>query len=292
MKILLTGGTGFVGRNLIPQLQRAGHQVTSLSRRQGIDFRSMQTIEAWAPWLRGIDAVINAVGIIVETGSQRFVDLHQRAPVALFDACVRHGVRRVIQISALGADASAFSAYHLSKRAADDHLRQLDLDWFVVRPSLIYGRGGGSSTVFERLARLPIIMAVGDEEQMLQPVHIADVVATVVHCLFSERGQITLDVVGDETVSFIDWMRRLRSAQGLGEAPVWRIPLRLALTLAGLGQPLSPMLRRENILMLVKGYSASVEPWTSVMGRPPLPFREALLKADANDVFADIGSTT
>ncbi|MCP4238797.1 MAG: NAD(P)H-binding protein, partial [Aestuariibacter sp.] len=198
MNILLTGGTGFVGRNLTSALNAADHRLIQVSRGHGIDFGHMLTTADWLPYLENVDAVINCVGIIGESGSQQFAPLHSHAPIALFQACKQVGIRRVIQISALGADETAFSAYHLSKRAADEYLRHLDLDWFVLRPSLIYGRAGKSAELFMRLAALPLIPVIGNGQQVLQPVHITDVVATVLKCLISTRTKQTLDIVGTE----------------------------------------------------------------------------------------------
>lgn len=285
MSILLTGASGFIGRNLTQVLTAAGHHVVPVSRRDGVDFSAMQTVERWLPRLRDVDAVINAVGIIGETGAQRFRTLHAVAPMALFDACREAGVARVIQISALGADDSAFSAYHLSKKAADDHLRQLDLDWFVLRPSVIYGRGGTSAEMFMRLARFPLLPVIGDGRQMLQPVHIGDVVATVMACLTARDSRRTLDIVGNETIEYVEWLQRLRLAQGRKRAAVLRTPVRLAMLGAWLGQSLHPILRPENIKMLVKGYHGDGRPWREFLGRPAMEFSPVLLHADAQQAL-------
>jgi uncharacterized protein YbjT (DUF2867 family) len=218
MNILLTGANGFIGSNIASALLAAGQHVTPASRSTGIDFCQMLSPANWLPHLEGIDAVINSVGIIGESGSQRFKSLHTLAPSALFQACAQAGVRRVLQISALGADETAFSAYHLSKRTADDSLRRLDLEWFVLRPSLIYGRGGKSADLFMRLAALPFIPVIGDGQQALQPVHISDVVATVMRCLTSSEAQQTLDMPGAETVTFAEWLQTMRQAKGLPPA--------------------------------------------------------------------------
>ncbi len=286
MKILLTGASGFVGRNLAQLLARDGHELVPLDRRHGVDMSGMKTPSDWRPWLEGVDIAINTVGIIGETRTQRFAALHTVAPRALFDACRAAGVRKVIQISALGADESAFSAYHRSKRAADDHLRGLDLDWFVLRPSLIYGRGGTSSALFMRLARLPVIPVIGDGRQGISPVHIADVAATVAACLKSPRARMSLDIVGSEVLEVVEWLQRLRLAQGLTRAPVVGIPLALALAGAHLGRALSPMLRPENIRMLDKGYDGDGRPWNGFLGRKATDFSPALLAADALEGLA------
>ncbi|HLO63604.1 MAG TPA: SDR family NAD(P)-dependent oxidoreductase, partial [Azonexus sp.] len=163
--VLLTGGSGFIGRRVAGALVAGGHTVICAERRAGrmaelgvpcrtvtIDFERAQAAADWLPHLAGIDVVVNAVGILRETAEQHFASLHVAAPRALFAACTTAGVRRVVQISALGADAEARSRYHLSKKAADDFLLALPLSAVVVQPSLIYGPGGSSAALFDRLA--------------------------------------------------------------------------------------------------------------------------------------------
>lgn len=280
MNILLTGASGFIGRNIAAALVAAGHHVRPVSRSHGIDFCRMQNPADWLPHLDGIAGVINCVGIIGESGYQRFDSLHALAPAALFRACNQAGVRRVMQISALGADETAFSAYHLSKRAADDVLRSLDLDWFVLRPSLIYGRGGKSADLFMRLAALPLIPVIGDGQQKLQPVHISDVVATIMQCLASTKTRQTLDIVGTETITFAEWLQWMRRAQGLPRARLFHTPFLLAMAIARLGRHFSPMLQPENLHMLQTGYSADVQPLVQFLGRMPLPAEPRLFFTD------------
>ncbi len=281
MNILLTGASGFIGRNLAAVLTLAGHRVIPVSRRSGVDFRAMSTPAAWLPLLSGIDVVINSVGIIGETRQQRFATLHHAAPAALFRACAQAGVRRVIQISALGADASAFSAYHLSKRAADEVLRGLDLDWFVLRPSLIYGKGGGSNELFLRLARLPCLPVIGDGQQMLQPVALGDVLASVLRCLAMPQGRLTLDLVGNETLTFAAWLQSLRAAQGRAPAPLLPIPPKLAHLAFGLAGQLHPLFQPDNLRMLLAGYHADAQPFCAFLGRRPQDYAPELLFTDA-----------
>jgi uncharacterized protein YbjT (DUF2867 family) len=280
MNILLTGASGFIGRHLAAALIGAGHRVKPVSRRDGIDVRHMLAPQDWLPHLDGIDAVINGIGVIGETRTQRFAALHTQAPSALFRACARAGIRRVVQISALGADETAFSAYHLSKRAADDCLRSLDLDGFVLRPSLVYGRGGASTALFMRLARLPRIPVVGTGLQAIQPVHVSDVAATVLRCLAAPAGGKTLDVVGPERIVLSDWLLRMRHAQGLPPAPLLHVPVAPALALARCGYRFSPLLNPENLRMLNAGNCADVEPLAQFLGRLPLAFLAHLLLTD------------
>ena len=285
MNILLTGASGFIGRNVAALLTQAGHRIVPASRRTGFDFTSMTDPGDWLPHLDGIDAVINSVGIIGETSRQRFVPLHCDAPIALFNSCAQAGVRRVIQISALGTDDSAFSAYHLSKRAADEALLDLDIAGIVLRPSLIYGRSGGSAELFLRLARLPFLPVIGDGAQALQPVHIADV-AAVLHCLNTPPNGQRLDLVGNETVSFDDWLARMRAAQRLPPAPHLAIPPSLALAAFHLLRHAHPLLQPDNLRMLLTGYHAEPGPFSTFLGRSPLPFSPELFFLDAPEALS------
>jgi uncharacterized protein YbjT (DUF2867 family) len=104
--------------------------------------------------LTGVDAVINTVGILREGRGRRFA-IHDQVPRALFAACPEAGVRRAIQVSALGADASAASRFHLSKRAADDFLATLDLGSSCNRPLCM----GSTGPVVGCSAGHPMIIA-------------------------------------------------------------------------------------------------------------------------------------
>lgn len=268
MNILLTGASGFVGRNLCAALNAAGHRVHPADRRHGIDMTRMLQPADWHPHLENIDAVINTVGIIGQTRRQRFDVLHTQAPIALFRACEQAGVRRVVQVSALGADESALSAFHLSKRAADEALLHMALEGSVVRPALIYGRGGTSAALFLRLAALPRIPVLEDGQQQLQPVHISDVVATILCALSVTPVTRVIDVVGPDTLSFADWMQTLRTAQGLPPGRLLQVPYRLALAACHLGRATHPLAEPANLRMLRRGCTADGRIVQNLLGRP------------------------
>ncbi|MBU0654882.1 MAG: NAD-dependent epimerase/dehydratase family protein [Gammaproteobacteria bacterium] len=275
MKILLTGASGFIGRHILRALEQAGHEVVPVSRRHGVDFKHMLTPEDWLPHLKEVEAVINSVGVIAETRGQTFDTLHHRAPAALFRACVMAGVPRVVQISALGADDQAITPYQLSKKAADDVLRSLPLEWFVLRPSLVYGEGGKSSAMFRFMASLPIIPLVGDGRQRIQPVHVSDVVATVLQCLPAASARRTLDVVGAYPLTFVDWLQSMRLEAGRKAAVTLPIPFSLIMATAHVGRFVVPMLHPDNLRMLQHGNTADVQSLANFLGRMPLSVEEA-----------------
>ena len=174
MRILLTGATGFIGGHLAGALRAAGHRVLEVRRRATdpanhieADFARDVNAAFWRDKLAGVDCVINAVGILREHGEQTFERIHTRAPRALFEACAQSGVRRIIQISALGAD-DGTSGYFRSKHEADLYLATLTLDWTIVQPSVVYGPGGTSARLFTMLASLPLIPLPGEGRQALE----------------------------------------------------------------------------------------------------------------------------
>lgn len=276
MKILLTGATGFIGSQLHAVLQAQNHIVTACSRSTGFDFNQLQTPEAWLDHVAGVDAVINAVGIISQSRTQSFDVLHKHAPIALFMACKQANVKQVIQLSALGVDENAFTAYQLSKKAADDALRKLNLSSVILRPSLVYGAGGASMTMFRRLASLPIIPLVGDGQYEVQPVHISDVVATVLACLEKSPAHNTLDVVGPAAIRFVDWLQIIRRSLGKSRAKTIASPFKLMLLVARFGQYVFPLLSPDNLRMLKHGNTADVRPLEKCLGRLPLTPEQGL----------------
>jgi uncharacterized protein YbjT (DUF2867 family) len=295
MRILITGASGFIGRHLVQTLRKQHDLVvcvrnpeSAAKRFPGMetvvrDFASVATVEAWLPCLRDIDVVINAVGIIRESGAQSFEQLHHRAPCALFQACARAGVKKVIQISALGADDTAFSQYHLSKKAADDCLRQLDLDWVVVKPSLVYGPGGTSAAFFKALAALPFIPVVDRGDQPIQPIHIDDLIATIGALLTPDAPvRLSLDAVGPRPITFKDMLEQYRRWLGLQAARLLPVPYRLSLfagKLAGLlgNTPLTG----EAIGMLRRGNTGDVSTMHDVLEITPRSLNTALAEHPA-----------
>ena len=269
VKVLLTGASGFIGRHVAQVLRGAGYTVLPVSRHHGVDMAKLDEPRHWLARLEGVGAVVNAVGILAQTQRQSFQALHVQAPLALFEACVQAGVPRVVQLSALGADEAASCAYHLSKRTADEGLCALPLQAFVLRPSLVHGRGGYSSEWLLRLARLPIIPLPGKGHQRIQPVLLADVLATVLRCLQTSAPGRRLDVVGPEALSLAEWLQRLRGAQGLPAARLCPLPWPLVLAAARVGQHLLPLLHPDTLRMLQAGNVADVAPLAHFLGRLP-----------------------
>jgi len=273
MNILLTGASGFIGRHISEALFASGHKVKAVTRSNGYDFNQLLTKEAWLPLLKDIDVVINCVGIIAESRNQKFKTLHYQAPTALFCACAESNTKRVIQISALGADEHAFTPYQITKKEADDVLRSLPVNGFVLRPSLVYGRGGKSMQMFEDLASLPVLPLIDGGEQIIQPVHISDLTDTVLKCLTSSETNITLDIVGAHATSLKEWLQLMRTSKGKHRAAVISIPFTISMVIANFVKFIVPLISPDNLRMLQKGNVADVNPLAKFVGRMPLDLK-------------------
>lgn len=283
MRVFVLGASGFLGRRVVQALAHAGYEVVAGVRSvpvrgeagiayRKVDFNELDEARDWLPMLQGIDVVINTVGIFRESCGRRFLQLHEKAPQALFAACQEAAVQRVIQVSALGADAQAQSAYHLSKRATDEYLLSLPLDAVVVQPSLVYGAGGTSAALFGMLATWPLIPAPDLGEARLQPIHVDDVAAAMVALVDPARAHPRrIALVGPRAMSWRDFLAGLRAALGLSaRARFIPIPQGLAAAMACIGDRWSgALLDSAAWRMLLRGNSADVEPLQNLLGSSP-----------------------
>jgi uncharacterized protein YbjT (DUF2867 family) len=237
-----------------------------------VDFTRDHDPQAWLPRLRGVDAVINAAGILRERGSQTFASLHVQAPCALFSACAQARVERVVNISALGADENARTAYHVSKRQADEHLRALPLAWTIVQPSLVYGLDGSSARLFNALASAPLLALPAGGRQLLQPVHIDDLAAGIAALLENTATYArTIPFVGPTAISLKEYLAQLRGAMKLGARVVISIPMSVSRAAAALGNRIpGSLLNTATLAMLERGNTADPGPLTRLLGREPL----------------------
>ena len=299
MRILLTGASSFIGRHLAGRLAADGHYVTAAGRdteRLGrllpgfatcrCDLASDGTA-AWLPRFAAVDAVVNCAGLIRDTGG-RYAAVHESGAKALFDACRAADVGRVVQISALGADATATTSYHLSKRAADDHLASLDpaggqMDWVVVRPSLIVGRGGQSTALFAAIAALPAPLRLGPGNWMLQPIHVDDLVEGIAR-LLARTGPIAarIDAVGPEPMTTDAITLAFRGWLGLRGAPMLPMPRGLIAAAAAVGEKVGlGAVTPESLGMLEAGNTADVRPFVAACGFRPASLSRALARTPA-----------
>ncbi|KVU65825.1 NAD-dependent dehydratase [Burkholderia ubonensis] len=283
MNILVCGANGFIGRALCARLEAGGHRVVrGVHAGRGaagpgeiaIDYARDVRPEHWRARLDGIDAVVNAVGMLTGRRGVTLDAVHRAAPCALFDACCGAGVRRIVQISALGVERGD-TAYFASKLAADAYLQTLPIDFRIVRPALVYGATGASARYFRMLASLPVHVLPAGGRQLLRPVHVDDLAELVARLI--ERpaaGERIVDVVGADEVEYREMLAIYRRAMGFPPAMRVSVPGALFAAAATLsGRMPGAMLTRDTWAMLRAGNTGELAASSAALGRPPRGLR-------------------
>jgi uncharacterized protein YbjT (DUF2867 family) len=225
MKVLVTGGTGVVGRAAVDQLLLAGHQVRLLSRHAASDARrwpgGVEPFDAdvaepasLAGAAEGCGAVLHVAGIVAEHPPETTFDrVNVQGTHNLVREAARAGLDRFVYVSSLGAERGT-SAYHRSKRAAEDVVRNaFPGRWLVVRPGNVYGPGDEVISLLLKMVRtLPVVPVVGGDRPF-QPVWADDVGKALAMAVnFDGRWNQDLDLAGPETTTvreLLDMMEKI-----------------------------------------------------------------------------------
>lgn len=289
MKVLVCGSNGFIGCHIATALERGGHEVVrTASPRRAPDRRTIQVDFAhdidpatWRERLRGIDAVVNAVGVLRDSRRRPMQRVHADVPAALFAACAQSGVHRVVQVSALGIE-PATTAYARTKLAAErcalTLAEQEGMAVCVVRPSVVYGPGGASAALFDTLSRLPcLVLPAAVQRCRVQPVHVDDV-ARLVCNLVSHPGPVPsrIDCVGPRPMALADFISCLRAQRGHRPAVTFTLPHCITRWSAKVGDavPLSPWGTQALALLATDNTAeaAACMHWLGSMPRDPSEF--------------------
>ena len=260
--VLVTGANGFLAGFIIAALCKRGWKVIRAVRspshrsdERHCDLAHADAID-WTRLLDGVDAVVNVAGILRETRGQHFEAIHHRGPLALANACVAHGVRDFVQISALG-DASD-GEFIASKHRFDAALLALPLRAVVLRPSVVYAVRGsyGGTSLLRALSALPGgVLLPGSGEWLLQPLEAEDLADVVVAALCGEQHGV-FEVGCAEAISLRDyllqWRRWLRFAgQRTLRVPLAAVDLAVAFServaVGPMGRTVWRMLKRGNV---------------------------------------------
>ena len=296
MRVLILGATGFIGSALASRLAAAGVEVVSASRgRHPVTFRhfaiDMTRADSPVDWfeaLEGLDAVVNCAGIFQSGAGDSTQGVHVDGARALFSACEQRGVRRVIHLSAAGIEHETPSEFSRSKRAGEAALKACNLDWVILRPGVVIGRGAyGGSALIRGLAALPLLPALPGTGPV-QLAALEDLLDTIMFFLRpGASSRITLDIVStkrwqiEEIVSaFRQWMRWPPAK--ILNLPTWVARLLYlagdAVHILGWRTPVTSTARRE----MARGATGDPASWREVTGIVPRELDEMLLRAPAS----------
>lgn len=261
--ILVLGGTGFIGRHICEQLQRAGHRMTvptrQAKRADVVRHLPLLTVltanvhdpEVLAQLMAGHDAVVNLVAIL-HGNEAAFERAHVTLARTIAQACQRSGVRRVVHVSALGAAADGPSMYLRSKAKGEAVLQAAGLDLTVLRPSVVFGEGDRFLNLFGAMQKLLPLVPLAGADTRFQPVWVEDVASAVVHALTDTAtiGQ-TVEVVGPDVFTLRELVRMAGRTVG-HQRPVLGMPRAVAYFQALLMElaPGEPLMSTDNLSSL------------------------------------------
>ena len=299
-RVLLLGGSGFVGTYIVNRLSQRGIEVTVPTRHRertkaliiqpGVDMpeADIHCETTLAELMRGHDAVINLVGILHSRDvqfpySRDFAEAHVELPKKIIAACKAAGIRRLVHMSALKADPKAPSEYLASKGDGEAIVRaaQGQLDVTIFRPSVIFGQGDSFLNTFAKLLKQLPLFPLGFGQARFQPVWVADVADAFVHCLGDGTtfGQ-TYDLAGPRVYTLRELVDYTAALCG-SKARIMALPEGLAYVQAGLmWLAPHPMMSPDNLR------SMQVDSVCDSDCRPPADWRPSALEAVAPTYIA------
>lgn len=248
MNVLVVGGTGFVGTHLCRELHDRGHAVTALSRSpssndlpEGVeivmgDVTAYDSIEGA---FEGQEVVVNLVALSPlfrpSGGNEEHFRVHEGGTANVVEAAEAHGVGRIVQLSALGADPDGDTAYVRAKGAAEAIVRDSALAWVIFRPSVVFGEGGEFIPYTKRLAPPYVTPLPGGGKTRFQPIWVGDLVSMLADAIESDgeddpHAGETYEVGGPEVLTLAEIAELAHGADGRSVGVV-SVPM----SLAGLG---------------------------------------------------------
>lgn len=291
-KVLLLGGTGFVGRHVCEKLARLDWRITVPTRRphQAQHLQHLPRLEVVTAdvhdeatlrqLVSGHDAVVNLVAILHGTAAA-FERTHVELPAKLARACLANGVPRLVHVSALGAESSAADSapsHYLRSKSRGEAVLQAavhdGLQLTVLRPSVIFGAGDQFLNLFARLQRVFPVMPLAGAQARFQPVWVEDVAQAIVHCLQNPAsiGQ-TYEACGPDIFTLQQLVQLAGRYSGLRHArPVIPLPMTLGRLQAGLMEllPGQPLMSRDNLdSMRIDNVASGRLPGLAALGITP-----------------------
>ena len=283
-RVFVTGATGFVGGNLRAALGGRPLRLLVRDRARSAHLASADVELAEGDVTRpeslhramdGCDAAINLVAIIAEEGGATFDGVIRQGTVNVLAEAQRAGVRRFLQMSAMGARNDSRFAYMEAKWQSEQAVKAGGIPWTIFRPSVIFGDGDGFINALAGLVRtFPVVPVVGGGTSKFQPVSVKEVAAAFVRALDdpTTAGQ-TYELGGPDVFTYEQLLDTIAAKLGK-KKPKVHVPVGLMMPIVKLSQPLPKALRPpvtiEQLKMLALDNCSDDSATAELIGRPPL----------------------
>lgn len=270
MRVLVIGGTGFIGRHLVAHLVEQGHDVSVPTRRyaKGRDLLILPTVtlfdcdvhqdEHLHHIISQNEIVVNLVGILHgkrgDPYGPDYAQAHVELPRRIARACRRFGVRRLLHVSALCADPNAPSAYLRSKAAGEaaimeEYMGHTQGSYTMFRPSVVFGPDDNFMNLFARLARWLPVLLIANARARMQPVYVGDMAKAMINALGTPRTRAAIYDMAGPSVYTLQQLVELAARWSGHPRKVVSVPYGFGVLQAGLLSllPGEPLLSRDNL---------------------------------------------
>jgi len=273
MKILITGGTGFVGSNLIERLKRK-HKIVSISRDKKIvkgvkiSIGNLNNLESVKKFFKNIDMVIH---LAYSKNNYKENIIMARNVISVSK---KFHVKKIIFLSSMSAKRSHPDDYGKNKIEIEEIIRKSGINYTILRPSIIYGKGSKSfDFIIEKLKKLPFVPIVGSGKYYIYPVSIYDVVFSIERCLNNKKtDRKEYDLPGGERVYFIDLINELKKSRGINKINI-KIPLSICKMISII---FPKIISRENINNMTENSLADFRDAKKDFDYNPIKFSEGV----------------
>jgi uncharacterized protein YbjT (DUF2867 family) len=286
-RVTVFGGTGFVGRRVVGYLREAGATVRVASRHPGpaegddieqiaVDAHDERSIEAA---VAGADGVVNAIGLYVEHGSDTFHTMHVETAARIASVARRVGVKRLVHLSGIGADAASPSPYIRSRGEGEAAVQAAFPGAVIIRPAVMFASDDSFLATILRLLRvLPAYPIFGNGRTRLQPAYADDVAAAITQVLRqSKKPYPVYELAGPRVYSYEELLRTIARTAGLRPV-LMRVPFALWDAVAGVAEilPHPPLTRNQVELMQIDTTASDNLPGFRMLGISPRSLEEEL----------------
>jgi uncharacterized protein YbjT (DUF2867 family) len=296
VKVLVTGGTGFVGTHIVQRLVDDGHTVRVLEHTAGSSAAlpnqeavqgEMTDVESLQRAVEGQEVVVHLVALLAAR-PEEFRRVMEEGTRDLIAAARDAGVGRFVLMSALGTteETKDLVPYYHAKWQMEQDVKSSGLEHVIFRPSFIFGRDGGALQQFRRIAKLsPVTPIVGPGTQMIQPIWVDDVAAYFAAGVAKpEAANRTFELGGPDVVTWNEFWSRLKQAQGT-RRPSVHVPFGLMRVQATVLEKLpKPPVTRDQLKMLAAAdNTVTNSDAVDTFGLPLVPLDEQLRRGTAKD---------
>lgn len=291
MKIAVTGGFGFIGRNIVKRLLDDGHEINILShnnKSKGLFKKdvtiyngSIKAVDSLLPCFKGCDVVIHLVGIIAETRTKTFENLVVAGTANVVTTAQNCKVQKIIYMSAMGTKPDAESKYHQSKYKAEREVISSDIPYTILRPSLVFGEGDGFVSMLTQMMKFsPFLPIIGNGKYQMQPVYIDDLVEAVSQTVEkAETNGKIIELGGPEKLEYLEILHILKKVTGKKRMNFYFPKLLMKSIAAVLEAVVKPApITRDQIIMMDAGNTGDIEDMKKIFNIEPLSFQDGLEK--------------